>query len=306
MTNSNDASGASSYDPDSPAHDRTVAQGRDRDVEVTRDRDVARDRDRDRDAQARDKFGGLNLGAAFFGWIVAIGMAILLAGIVGAILTAVGSSVEVTQSDAERSAGTIGLSTAIVLLVILALAYYAGGYVAGRMSRFDGARQGVGVWVIGLVVTIIAIALGAAFGSKYNVLERVDLPRIRRRRGRPGDAAVRDPGRHPRTPLPQPRRPRGPPLTLPVTSQRAPASAVAGGSPLHRVANSGFEPSTPSRRKQERAVAISCRGVRSTPCSGNQLRVSTVNSNEEKCGSRPKSWHRYVETLPTRSTIIPE
>jgi hypothetical protein len=178
MTNSNDASGASSYDPDSPANDRTVAQGRDRDVEVTRDRDVARDRDRDRDAQARDKFGGLNLGAAFFGWIVAIGMAILLAGIVGAILTAVGSSVEVTQSDAERSAGTIGLSTAIVLLVILALAYYAGGYVAGRMSRFDGARQGVGVWVIGLVVTIIAIALGAAFGSKYNVLERVDLPRI--------------------------------------------------------------------------------------------------------------------------------
>lgn len=130
------------------------------------------------DAHARDKFGGLNLGAAFFGWIVAIGMAILLAGIVGAILTAVGSSVEVTQNDAERSAGTIGLSTAVVLLVILALAYLAGGYVAGRMSRFDGARQGFGVWAIGLLVTIIAIALGAIFGNKYNVLERVDLPRI--------------------------------------------------------------------------------------------------------------------------------
>jgi len=97
---------------------------------------------------------------------------------VGAILTAVGSSVEVTQTDAERRAGTIGVSTAIVLLVILALAYYAGGYVAGRMSRFDGARQGLGVWIFGLVVTIIAIALGAIFGEKYNVLERVDLPRI--------------------------------------------------------------------------------------------------------------------------------
>lgn len=130
------------------------------------------------DAHARDKFGGLNAGAAFFGWIVAIGMAILLAGIVGAVLAAVGSSVEVTQNDAERSAGTIGLSTAIVLVVILALAYLAGGYVAGRMSRFDGARQGVGVWTIGLLVTIVAIALGAIFGNKYNVLERVDLPRI--------------------------------------------------------------------------------------------------------------------------------
>ena len=130
------------------------------------------------EAHARDKFGGLNIGAAFFGWIVAIGMAILLAGIVGAVLTAVGSSTGVTQSDAERAAGTIGLSTAIVLLVILALAYLAGGYVAGRMSRFDGVRQGVGVWAIGLAVTIIAIVLGAIFGDKYNVLERVDLPRI--------------------------------------------------------------------------------------------------------------------------------
>lgn len=130
------------------------------------------------DGHARDKFGGLNVGAAFFGWIVAIGMAILLAGIVGAVLAAVGSSTGVTQSDAERVAGTIGLSTAIVLVVILALAYLAGGYVAGRMSRFDGARQGLGVWGIGLLVTIIAIALGAIFGNKYNVLERVDLPRI--------------------------------------------------------------------------------------------------------------------------------
>ncbi len=130
------------------------------------------------DTVAREKFGGLNVGAAFFGWIVAIGVAILLAGIVGAVLAAVGSSVEITQSDAAREAGTIGLSTAIVLLVILALAYYAGGYVAGRMSRFDGARQGVGVWVLGLLVTVIAIALGAIFGDQYNVLDRVDLPRI--------------------------------------------------------------------------------------------------------------------------------
>jgi hypothetical protein len=130
------------------------------------------------DARARDRFGGLNLGAAFFGWIVAVGVAVLLVGVVGAILAAVGSSIEVTQSDAEREAGTIGVATAVVILVILAVAYYAGGYVAGRMSRFDGARQGIGVWIIGLVVTIAAVALGAIFGSRYNVLDRVDLPRV--------------------------------------------------------------------------------------------------------------------------------
>ena len=58
------------------------------------------------------------------------------------------------------------------------LAYYAGGYVAGRMSRFDGTKQGIGVWVIGLLVTIIAIGLGAIFGTQYNILDRVQLPRI--------------------------------------------------------------------------------------------------------------------------------
>lgn len=127
---------------------------------------------------ARDKFGGLNIGAAFFGWLVSIAVAILLIGVVGAVLAAVDSSLEFTQSDAERSAGTIGVSAAIVLLIVLALGYFTGGYVAGRMSRFDGARQGVGVWVIGLVVTVIALAVGAIFGSEYNVLDRVDMPRV--------------------------------------------------------------------------------------------------------------------------------
>jgi amino acid transporter len=127
---------------------------------------------------ARDKFGGLNPGAVFFGWLVAIAVAILVTSIVGAVLAAVGSNAQVTQTQAERSAGTVGLAAAIILVVVLTLGYYAGGYVAGRMSRFDGARQGIGVWVLGLLVTILAIALGAIFGSKYNLLDRVSLPRI--------------------------------------------------------------------------------------------------------------------------------
>ena len=61
---------------------------------------------------------------------------------------------------------------------MLAVAYYAGGYVAGRLSRFDGARQGLGAWLMGLVVTILLAAAGALLGSEYNVLQRLDLPRI--------------------------------------------------------------------------------------------------------------------------------
>ena len=127
---------------------------------------------------ARERFGGMNVGADFFGWLVAVAVAVLLISIVGAVLAGLSSTTNVTQSEAERQAGTIGVAAAIVLLVVLMIAYYTGGYVAGRMSRFDGTKQGVGVWVIGLVVTIVALALGAVFGSQYNILDRVNLPRI--------------------------------------------------------------------------------------------------------------------------------
>jgi amino acid transporter len=124
-----------------------------------------------------DEFGGMNLGAAFFGWLVAIGVAVLLIAIVSAAGAAIGLT-NATPGQAAKQAGTVGIVGGILLLVILMLAYYAGGYVAGRMSRFDGARQGLGVWVIGLVVTIVLAVLGAVFGSKYNVLASLKLPRI--------------------------------------------------------------------------------------------------------------------------------
>jgi hypothetical protein len=131
-----------------------------------------------REHDAREKFGGTNPGAVFFGWLVAIGLAILLTGVIGAALAAFGSQTSITQSDAERSAGTISIAAAATLLVVLLVAYYFGGYVAGRMSRFDGGRQGLGVWALGLLITLVALGLGALFGSQYNVLDRVDLPRI--------------------------------------------------------------------------------------------------------------------------------
>ena len=127
---------------------------------------------------ARDRFGGANLGAAFFGWLVAVGMTALLTGILAVVATAVGYTSDITQTDAERAAGTVTLVTAIVLLAVLLIAYYSGGYVAGRMSRFDGARQGLMVWLIGLLVTLLAVALGWIAGDQYNLLDRVDVPRI--------------------------------------------------------------------------------------------------------------------------------
>jgi MFS family permease len=123
-----------------------------------------------------ERYGGFTFAAAFYGWLVAVALTVLLAGIVGAGATAANTTLNVTQSEAERQAGTLGLASAIALLVILLIAYFAGGYVAGRMSRFDGGRQGLGVWLLGLLVTILVAVLGAVFGTQYDIFQRVNLP----------------------------------------------------------------------------------------------------------------------------------
>jgi hypothetical protein len=133
---------------------------------------------RHREADARDRFGGTNFGAAFFGWLVTIAMAVLLTSIVGAVATAVGASGEVSRSEAQQEAGTVGVVAAVVLLAVMLIAYYTGGYVAGRMSRYDGGRQGFAVWIIGLAVTLVAVGLGLLLGSEYNLLDRVSVPRL--------------------------------------------------------------------------------------------------------------------------------
>jgi hypothetical protein len=179
---------------DRPADEATAATAvRDRDADGVDDRDEDRrpvrtatvagtglagvEAAREVRARQRAEFGGFNFGASFFGWLVAIGMAAILAGIISAAGAALGLT-EVSASDAEQNAETIGVVGAAVLLAALLIAYYCGGYVAGRLSRFDGARQGLGAWAIGIVVAIALAAAAAILGSEYNVLNQLNLPNI--------------------------------------------------------------------------------------------------------------------------------
>ena len=130
------------------------------------------------DAQ-HNRYGGIKWGAAFFGWLSANGLAVILVALISAGGLAIGLTEGIDNADdAADQADTIGIAGGIVMLVVLFLAYLAGGYVAGRMARFDGARQGIAVWIIGLLVVLALAVAGLVFGSEYNVLQRLDLPRI--------------------------------------------------------------------------------------------------------------------------------
>jgi len=140
---------------------------------------VSRGTAREAVAAQRAVFGGIKWGAAFFGWLSANGLAVLLVALLSAAGVALGLAQGVdTADEAAEQVETLGIGGGIAVLAVLFLAYLAGGYVAGRMARFDGARQGVAVWVIGLLVVLVLAAAGVILGAQYNVLQQLNLPRI--------------------------------------------------------------------------------------------------------------------------------
>jgi hypothetical protein len=102
-----------------------------------------RDRGDEVDHTEKQKFGGIKFGVAFFGWLAATGMAVLLTALLSAIGIGVGLTAETDPNQvaqqATESATAVGLVSAIVLALIVFVSYFCGGYVAGRMARFDGA-----------------------------------------------------------------------------------------------------------------------------------------------------------------------
>ncbi len=133
-------------------------------------------------ARQKEQFGGMKVGSAFFGWLAATGMAVLLTALLAAAGTAVGLASNTNLNDAVNqvaSNGTAGLVGIIVLLVILFVSYYSGGYVAGRMARFSGAKQGFMVWVWALIAAVVVALLGLIAGQRYDILANLNsFPRI--------------------------------------------------------------------------------------------------------------------------------
>ena len=140
--------------------------------ERPRDGGVAANRQEIRDHQ-HEKYGGINWGAAFFGWLVAVGVGVILT----ALLSAAGAAVGLTEVDGS-DADTVSIVGGALLIAIAVISYFAGGYVAGRMSRFDGARQGFGAWLWGIILAVLLAVLGVIAGSEYNVFGSLNLPRI--------------------------------------------------------------------------------------------------------------------------------
>jgi hypothetical protein len=123
----------------------------------------------------RQEFGGqIQWESAFFGLLAAVGLAAcLVATVLGGLLAAgvIGSHEDAAGLVDQMMAGGGAISVAI-----LALSYLTGGYVAARMARFDGWRQGLGIWLLSLSVVLAAAITAWIAGGKLDPTESISLP----------------------------------------------------------------------------------------------------------------------------------
>jgi hypothetical protein len=94
------------------------------------------------------------------GVLVAYGAFAVIAGITGAVLSAMGVE---TRALTDNDWRQLGIGTGVAAAVTLFLAYLFGGYVAGRMARRAGAMNGLLVFVLGI---LLAAGVGAAVGMQ--------------------------------------------------------------------------------------------------------------------------------------------
>jgi hypothetical protein len=128
----------------------------------------------------KDAFGGMKFGSCFFGWLTASGAAVLLVALVTGVGAALGLSrnVDVTNPTTAQTE-SIGFVGGIILLAIIFVSYCAGGYVAGRMARFNGLKQGLGVWLWAVIMAILGAIAGWLADARFDVLAQLNsFPRI--------------------------------------------------------------------------------------------------------------------------------
>lgn len=116
--------------------------------------------------EARSRFGGVDPMSILAGTMAALGTLALLSSLAGAL----------GRIGYEQGADGEQLSTAAIAagLLVLGLSLLFGGYVAGRVARYEGKRNGL---LTGIAFVVLCALLAAA-ASSVDRLRDLELPRF--------------------------------------------------------------------------------------------------------------------------------
>lgn len=114
----------------------------------------------DREDRLRDMYGGVDWLASFLGFVFAVVAGAVFSALAGVVLAPLGFS--------PNLSGSIGAAviTGLVLLgVLIFLTYFFGGYVAGRLARFDGGRNGAMLLVWTFLAGVLFLLAAGVFSG---------------------------------------------------------------------------------------------------------------------------------------------
>jgi uncharacterized membrane protein len=129
----------------------------------------------ERERTLSDRYGGFDWWADFIGWAVALFFTLLFAGIAAAIVGGVGYQLDAPVSAADDTAQRLGIGGLVGGLIAVFLGYLVGGHTAGRMARFDGVKNGIGVVLWTIVMVLVLGTLGAVLGNEFDLTRRLRL-----------------------------------------------------------------------------------------------------------------------------------
>src|SRR5215212_4444023 len=114
-----------------------------------------------REDRLRAMYGGVDWLASFLGFVFAVVIASVFSTVAGLVLVPLGFPPEI-------SGGQLGASVLpglAVLGVLIFLTYFFGGYVSGRLARFDGGRNGAMVLAWTFIVVLILALVTVVFSG---------------------------------------------------------------------------------------------------------------------------------------------
>jgi hypothetical protein len=114
----------------------------------------------EREDRLRGMYGGVDWLASFLGFVFAAVVAALFLLVAGLVLAPLGFLLNL---GGEIGAAVI---TGLILVALLIfLTYFFGGYVAGRLARFDGGRNGAMLLLWTVAAALLAALAGGIFSS---------------------------------------------------------------------------------------------------------------------------------------------
>ena len=111
----------------------------------------------EREARLREVYGGFDWLASFIGCVIALVSGGVLLGICAAVLVPLGFTLDL-QNPGLGAAAITGL---VVVGIALFVSFLFGGYVAGRLARYDGGRNGVMTVAWAFVLTLLVVTIGS-------------------------------------------------------------------------------------------------------------------------------------------------